>query len=168
MNFVLCGMMGSGKTTVGKSLAKLLACEQLDTDDVISARHGKISDIFLQYGEEYFRTLERGLAQELSGRDKLVISTGGGFVLNEKNATLLRKNGKIIFLRARLETLELRLSADENRPLLHSSNEPLKEKLSRLIVERYPIYESVADCVVDVEAKSAEEIAKEIILRVKK
>lgn len=168
MNLVLCGMMGSGKTTVGKALAKLLSCAQLDTDDVISARHGKISEIFAQRGESYFRALETELAQELSEKDKLVISTGGGFVLNTENAALLKKQGKIIFLRARLETLEARLIADENRPLLHASNEPLKNKLSRLIASRYPIYEGVADCIVDVDEKSAEEIAKEIVLRVKK
>ncbi|MBQ9113972.1 MAG: shikimate kinase [Clostridia bacterium] len=163
MNLVLCGMMGSGKTTVGKALAKFLNCAQLDTDDVISSRHGKITDIFAQCGESYFRALETELARELSTKENLVISTGGGFVLNADNVALLKTNGKIIFLRARLETLESRLIADENRPLLHSSNEPLKDKLSRLIQARYPVYEAASDCIVEVDEKSADEIAKEIM-----
>lgn len=167
MNLVLCGMMGSGKTTVGKILASLLERPQLDTDDVITERHGKITDIFEQRGESYFRALETELARELSAKDDLVISTGGGFVLNTENVALLKKKGEIIFLRAKPQTLKARLENDESRPLLQGG-ESLSDKLSRLIAARYPIYESVANYVFDVDEKSAEEVAREILERVEK
>ena len=98
MNLILCGMMGSGKTTVGIKIAQRTGKSFVDTDALIEERYGKISDIFARFGEEYFRDLESEIVQELCRQDGLVISTGGGLVLRKKNVDALRQNGKIIFL----------------------------------------------------------------------
>lgn len=163
MNVVLCGMMGAGKTTIGIKLAELTGKRWYDTDGVISDRHGKISDIFEYYGEAHFRKLETEVVKELAPQDELVISTGGGLVLKPENNALLKANGKIVFLRASLETLVKRLRVDDTRPLLHRSAENLRDRLMTLINERAPVYEHVADFVVDVDGKTPETIAKEII-----
>ena len=163
MNLILCGMMGSGKTTLGIKIAELTGRRWYDTDVVIVDRHGKISDIFEYYGEAHFRKLETKIVQELSQKDDLVISTGGGLVLKSENNELLQKNGKIIFLRASLDTLASRLQVDGTRPLLENSTEGIKQRLAQLLQERSPVYESVADYVIDVDNKSVESLANEII-----
>ncbi len=168
MNLVLCGMMGAGKTTIGIKLAELTGRRWYDTDGVISDRHGKISDIFEYYGEAHFRKLETEVVKELASQEGLVISTGGGLVLKAENNALLKANGKIIFLRAALDTLVKRLRVDDTRPLLYKSAQNLRERLSALINERAPVYEHVADFVVDVDGKNPQEIAKEIISLVEK
>ena len=162
MNVILCGMMGSGKTTVSCALAKLLGWERVDTDEVIESRYGKIAGIFEKQGEEYFRELETQVAAELSQKDRLVISTGGGLVLKKKNVELLKGKGTIVYLQASIPTLVKRLSKDKDRPLL-KGEEGLEKRLSSLLTARVPIYGSVADYTVDTEDKTPEEIAKEII-----
>ena len=163
MNIVLCGMMGSGKTTIGIKIAEITGRRWYDTDGVIADKHGKISDIFEYYGEAHFRKLETEVIRDLSEKDNLILSTGGGLVLKTENNTMLKKNGKIVFLRASLETLSQRLKVDGTRPLLQTSAEGIKSRLARLLEERSPIYESVADCVIDVDGKTPEENAREII-----
>lgn len=165
MNLSLCGMMGSGKTTVGQALQTLLGWELCDTDGLIVKRHGKISDIFERQGEEYFRDLETQTVKELTQKDRLVISTGGGLVLRQENCELLRSCGKIIFLRAKIETLLERLRSDTGRPLLQ--NTELRTRLETLLKARTPVYERVADYIVDVDEKTPEAIAKEIVEKIK-
>lgn len=160
MNIVLCGMMGVGKTSVGVKISELTHRRWFDTDDMISARYGKIADLFEYYGEAYFRSLETEAVRELSTEDHLVISTGGGLVLKEENARLLKENGKIVFLRATLSTLLSRVSGDE-RPLLRGGN--LQERLVKLIDVRTPVYTAVADLIVDTDGKTVEEVAREVI-----
>ena len=99
MNIVLCGMMGVGKSSVGIRIAEHTGRMWYDTDIVITDRHGRISDIFEYYGEPYFRSLETDIVRELADRDGLVISTGGGLVLKPENSELLKKNGRIFFIR---------------------------------------------------------------------
>ena len=163
MNLVLCGMMGAGKTTIGIKIAELTGRRWYDTDGVIVDRHGKISDIFEYYGEAHFRKLETEVIKELALQDDLVISTGGGLVLKRENNVLLQQNGKIIFLRASIQTLSKRLHVDGTRPLLQTSTESIRDRLARLLKERTPIYEHVADYIVDVDDKTPDEIAKEIV-----
>ena len=163
MNVILCGMMGSGKTTVSFALAKCLGWERVDTDECIVDRYGKISDIFEYYGEAHFRKLETEVVKELAQKDNLVVSTGGGLVLKNENNAVLKKNGKIVFLRATLETLNKRLIVDGTRPLLQASTESISDRLARLLKERTPIYECVSDYIVDVDNKKVEEIALEIV-----
>ncbi len=163
MNLILCGMMGAGKTTIGIKIAELSGRRWYDTDELIVDKHGKISDIFEYYGEAHFRKLETEIVKEIAQMDGLVISTGGGLVLMKENNSLLQKNGKIVFLRATLETLAKRLKVDGNRPLLQTSTESIRDRLSKLLTERMPVYEHVADYIVDVDGKTPEQIAKEII-----
>lgn len=166
MNLILCGMMGVGKTTVGIKLAELTNRSWRDTDSMITEKYGKISDIFTRCGEARFREMETETVKELAGADNLVISVGGGLVLKQENNELLQKNGKIVYLRASVETLEKRLRGDDNRPLLQTE-ESLKERLDKLLHERAPAYEKAADYVVDVDGKTPEGIAREIVALVK-
>ena len=163
MNLILCGMMGAGKTTIGIKIAELTGRRWYDTDGLIVDKYGKISDIFEYYGEAHFRKLETEIVKDLAKKDDLIISTGGGLVLKKENNALLQENGKIVFLRASLDTLAKRLKVDGNRPLLQTSTESIRDRLSRLMAERLPIYEHVSDYIVDVDGKTPEEIAKEIV-----
>ena len=163
MNLILCGMMGCGKTTVGRKLSDLTGRVWQDTDDLIVEKHGKIADIFARFGEARFREMETETVKALAQKDSLVLSTGGGLVLKTENNTLLKQNGKIVFLRASLETLAKRLKVDGTRPLLQTSTESIRDRLATLMKERSPIYENVADAVVDVDGKTPEENAREII-----
>ena len=163
MNIVLCGMMGSGKTTIGIKIAEITGRRWYDTDGVIADKYGKISDIFEYYGEAHFRKLETEIIRDLVQKDNLILSTGGGLVLKPENNMMLKKNGKIVFLRASLDTLAKRLKVDGTRPLLQTSTESIRDRLATLMRERSPIYESVADMVVDVDEKTPEENARMII-----
>lgn len=168
MNIVLCGMMGVGKTTVGKWLARANGLRWVDTDERIVVKHGEISTIFERFGEEYFRALETEIVKELVQEDGLVLSVGGGLVLKEENVALLKRNGKIVYLRARVKTLTERLTADATRPLLKTDGESLSERIEKILTARAPIYEGVADFTIDVDGKTPEEIVDEIMMKLDK
>ena len=161
MNFVLCGMMGAGKTTVARELALLSGRRLVDTDQLISLEYGKISEIFAKHGEGYFRALEKKVAAFLSEADGLVIATGGGFLLAKENVDRLSKNGKIVYLRAKKQTLLKRLKKDGERPLLEGE-QTLEEKIDGLLKARSAVYEEVSTIIVDVDDKTPREIAMEI------
>lgn len=135
-NIVLVGMPGSGKTTVGKLLAKKLQLEFLDTDDLITEKYGNITDIFKTKGEAVFRNYETEVIKQLSAVAGKVIATGGGAVLRPQNTDLLKRNGRIYFLDRPLESI----CATPDRPL--SSN---REDLEKRFNERYDIYRNCAD-----------------------
>ncbi len=162
MNIVLCGMMGVGKSSVGIRIAELTKWRWYDTDIVITDRFGRISDLFEYYGEAHFRSLETEIVRELADRDELVISTGGGLILKPENSELLKRNGKIFFLRASFETLLTRVRADETRPLLKDTGKTA-ERLEELLAWRTPIYEAVADFIVDTDGKTVDDVAQEIV-----
>ncbi len=162
MNIILCGMMGVGKSTVGMKIAELTGRRWVDTDIIITTRYGRISDIFEYYGEAHFRALETEIVQEIAPQDGLVVSTGGGLVLNYENNRLLKKNGKLFFLRASFETLLKRVRADETRPLLKDTGRTA-ERLNELLLQRTPVYEMTADHIVDTDGLSPEEVAARIL-----
>jgi shikimate kinase len=168
MNIVLCGMMGAGKTTIGIKIAELTGRRWYDTDGMIVDRYGKISDVFEFYGEAHFRKLETEIVKEIAMQDNLVISTGGGLVLKNENNAVLQENGKIVFLRAGFDTLAQRLIVDGTRPLLQNSTENLRDRLKKLLAERTPVYEHVADYIVNIDGKTPQEIAEEIVAVVRK
>ena len=160
MNIVLCGMMGSGKTTVGIRLADLTGLRWYDTDDLITEKYGKISDIFEFYGEERFREMETEMVKRVAEEDGAVISTGGGCVLRTENCVLLKEKGKIVYLKVPIETLFARAGhTGEERPLLKNAT---FNKMKELLESRTPIYEGCADYTVNTDGKDVDEIAREI------
>ena len=135
-NVTLIGMPGSGKSTIGKALAEKLGRDFVDTDDVITQRHGVISEIFAEYGESYFRDRESEAVRDTAKGSSLVIATGGGAILREQNVDMLRQNGVIFFLNRPLEDI----IPTDDRPL--SSN---LADLKRRFDERYDKYKASAD-----------------------
>lgn len=154
--------MGCGKSTVGNSLAKLLAMQFIDMDKYIEEKAGlKVFDIFSLHGEKYFRTLEREAAIELSRQKGLVVGTGGGAVLSDCNVKAFKSGGTLVFIDVPEKIIKKRLSEDKTRPLLAGNNKG--EKLHALYKERIPRYRAVSDITVfNNDDRSAEQIAEEI------
>jgi shikimate kinase len=147
-NIFLVGLMGAGKTTVGRLLGKHYDCAFYDSDHEIEARTGvKIPVIFEIEGEAGFRKREENAIAELSALSGIVLATGGGAVLSAANRDNLRKNGVVIYLRGTPEHLYERTRHDRNRPLLQTGN-PLAT-LRELYKQRDPLYREVADVMVD-------------------
>jgi len=141
-NIVLIGFMGTGKTVTGRVIAERTGMELVDMDSIIEERAGKpISDIFATDGEPAFRRMERELARELSQREGLIISTGGGIILNPDNTADLEKTGLTVCLTASPETIFQRLENDTTRPLLSGDK---KEQISDLLETRKPLYDAIA------------------------
>ena len=161
MNIVLCGMMGCGKTTIACELEKLTGMARVDTDEEIVKIHGRIADIFANFGEPRFREIETEVTADISSRDNIIVATGGGCVLNDKNVSLLKAGGrgKIFFLRTREETLVARVEGDTERPLLFGG---ARKRIAELLPVRTPKYEAAADFIVDTDGVSPSELAKEI------
>lgn len=159
MNIVLCGMMGCGKTTVAAALSELTGMEHADTDEEVVKRCGRIADIFEKYGEARFRELETEAVRAVCSRGNAVIATGGGCVLKDENVALLKSGGKIVFLRARAETLVSRLRGDTERPLLAGG---VEERVKKLLEERTQRYVAVADEIVDTDGLAPCDIAEAI------
>ncbi len=159
MNIVLCGMMGCGKTTVAALLEKY-GYTVVDTDSVIVERYGSIADLFAKRGEEYFREIETRITAEIAKNySDAVISTGGGCVLRKENVKNLKAGGKIIYLRARAETLIKRLQGDASRPLLQGG---LEERVNGILNARAAVYERVADHIIDTDELTALQVAEKI------
>ena len=158
-NIILCGFMGSGKTVVGKELAKIMGRRFVDTDELVERKQGiPIKAIFEAYGEEFFRDLEHKVCAETAELKNCVISTGGGAVTFERNVEALKKGGKIVFLDADFQTICDRIGNNTNRPLFQDV-----DKAKALFDERRPLYEAAADFSVDGSMsayKTALEIAK--------
>lgn len=147
-NIFLVGLMGAGKTSVGKMLSKRLNKSFCDSDQEIERATGvKIPVIFEIEGEQGFRARESRMLAELVCRDNIVLATGGGVILSEQNRRLLSNRGKVIYLRATANDLWRRTRHDKNRPLLQTGD-PL-EKLQELLAQRDPLYREVADIIID-------------------
>lgn len=161
MNIVLTGPMGSGKTTVGKPIAKSLGMKFLDTDKLIMKKSEmNVNEIFLKYGEKDYRIREEEVISEVSKLDNHVISTGGGVVLNPVNMRRMRRNGLIINLWASPETLYGRLKDKKDRPLLKKST--FKKDLKKYSEDRLPFYKN-ADFIIETDQIEAEKIAERIV-----
>ena len=149
-NIILCGFMGSGKSTIGKQLSERMGMRLIDTDTYIEQKEGmKISDIFAEKGEEYFRSLELQVCNELSQLRATVISTGGGTLLKEENVKAIKKNGVVFLLNVSPEIVLHRLRNDTTRPLLQSDD---KEKaVKTLLSQRIPLYNRAADHIIEAD-----------------
>lgn len=157
----LIGLMGAGKTTVGRRLAKLLNCAFIDTDQALEARTGvSVSYIFEIEGETGFRAREAQMLAEVSGGGGAVIATGGGIILRAENRRVMRERGRVIYLRASLQLLRARLQNCATRPLLSAPDWP--SKIAQLLAERGPLYAAEADHIVDVGDEPAMRMATRI------
>lgn len=167
-NVILIGYMGCGKSTIGKKLSFRLKMPYVDTDKLIeNEQKTTISQIFESRGEQAFRDMETRCVKNLfENKQDYVIAVGGGLPLREENRKLLADLGKVIYLRAKPETIYERLKGDKTRPLLQG--EDPEGKIQRMIRERGPVYEQAAEAVVDVDGKSCEEILKQILEAVQK
>ncbi len=146
-NIYLVGLMGAGKTTIGKVLARRLSYSFIDSDHEIARRTGvSVPTIFEIEGEEGFRKREAQIIAEIAALDTQVVATGGGVVLRPENRQLLLSNGLVVYLNVPLHTLYERTRHDKNRPLLQVQD-PL-QKLKELHIQRDPLYREVADIVV--------------------
>ena len=164
-NIVLIGFMGSGKSTVGKILARKLSRKVVDTDDVIEKTAGmSIKEIFEKFGEAYFRELERKAVKKVSKLEGHIIITGGGVVLNRENMQNLRKRGIIVYLHADPEVIYERVKKTDKRPLLNVKN-PIK-RIKELLEFRKELY-GEHDIKVDTSRLTPEEVADEIIRKMK-
>jgi len=153
-NLILVGMMGSGKTTVGKSLARYLGKTFVDSDAEITKRTGvTISHIFDVEGEDGFRLRETAAITDLAGSSNMVLATGGGAVLAAQNREMLQQNGIIVYLKANARELWQRTRHSSHRPLLQNT-EPYA-KLKELLLQRDPLYQQIADIVIQTGKQSA-------------
>ena len=159
-NIVLIGFMGTGKTTIGRLLAKKTGMPLVDMDTLIEERAGKtINKIFADEGEPHFRNLEREMAKELASQENQVISTGGGIVLNPDNIAAFEQTGLTVCLIASPETVLERVKHDTTRPLLAGDKEA---QIIQLLETRKPLYEAV-DHQIDTNRLEPEAIADVII-----
>ena len=162
-HLALVGMMGSGKSAVGRSAAKRLHRRFVDLDSSIEANVGRsIPEIFAARGESDFRSLEsRVLADELASVEAIVLATGGGVLLREDNRVALSSRAHVVWLRATPETLVARVGDGRGRPLLAGNDVAVEVK--RLDDERRSLYEQAANLVIDVDALTLEEVEEAIV-----
>ncbi len=166
---ILTGFMGAGKTSVGKTLAQKTGLKLLDTDKLIEKQEGTtISRIFQTQGEEAFRKAETNILKSLlktkeKTKEPAIISVGGGLPLREENQTLLKNLGLVIYLQIQPSTVLKRLKGDTSRPLLQGGD--AQEKVTTLLTQRAPIYQKAAHLSIDVDNKTLNQIAEEILLQ---
>lgn len=167
-SIVLTGPMGSGKTSVGRLLAQQLGWAFIDLDALIVEQAGKsINAIFAEEGEPAFRVLEQQQLVNLVGRERVVLSTGGGAVIDPENRRLMRLIGPVVNLTASLELLAARLAACNDRPLLQGEEAERVARLERLLQEREQCYAD-SDIRIDTVGKSVEDVAAEVLKRLSK
>jgi len=161
-NIFLVGLMGAGKTTIGRMLARRLDMTFVDSDHEIEARTGaSIPWIFEIEGEASFRKREADMIRELSGQKGIVLATGGGAVLNPDNRKYLAERGTVVYLRASVGSILLRTAHDKNRPLLQTADP--RRKLEELTSQREPLYREIADLVIDTGRPNVQSMVQTIL-----
>jgi len=165
-NIILVGLMGCGKTSVGKVLARLLDKTFVDSDHEIERVTGvRIPVIFEIEGEAGFRAREHKMIAQLVKQDDLLLATGGGAILSQENRDLLKANGTVIYLRAPVKSLLKRTQRDRNRPLLRVPDPAAK--LTELYELRDPLYREVAHLIFDTSNQSVRTLAEQIEAKLK-
>ena len=161
-NIYLIGLMGSGKTTLGKILSKKLDKNFYDSDHVIEEKLGVDVPMIFEYeGEAGFREREKDSLKELVSKQNIVLATGGGIILSKSNRDLLSENGIVIYLKSNQKDLIKRMKNDKTRPLLKNGN--IEEIIKKLCKEREPLYEEIADFEIMTKNKRIHEVVNEII-----
>lgn len=162
-NIFLVGPMGSGKTAVGKRLARLLGMPFVDSDAEIERRTGvDIPLIFDKEGEAGFRARERDALAELSAREGIVLSTGGGAVLLPENRSLLRERGTTVYLETSVAQQAARVRRDPNRPLIAGVADPAA-RLAELMAHRAPLYAEVAAVTVCTDRSQVADVVRRVV-----
>lgn len=166
-SIVLIGMMGAGKSSVGRCLQRRTGLARLDTDEMLAAEFGiPIAQIFATRGEEKFRDAETNALRKLAPDRPAIIVTGGGIVLRNENVGLLKRLGTVVWLTADEATLFERASRRNDRPLIQKENP--RKVYSELFRQRGPLYAAAADIHVDTAAKTHDEVADEILNKLEK
>jgi shikimate kinase len=161
-NIYLIGLMGVGKTTIGKQLAKALAIPFHDSDRAIEESTGvDIPTIFEFEGEEGFRNREQKMIHKLTQLQGIVLATGGGAILREENRNLLKENGFIVYLQCSVDRILERTRRDTQRPLLRTDNP--RKRLQKLFEERQPLYLECADFKIDTGILKTKTVIKQIL-----
>ncbi len=161
-NIVLIGFMGAGKSTISDYLKTVFAMDVIEMDQIIAERAGmSISDIFETYGEQYFRDCETNLLIEMQSRTNVVISCGGGTPMRECNVVEMKKNGRVVLLTAKPETILDRVKDSHDRPLIE--NNKTVPFIADLMSKRREKYEAAADIIIETDGKSELEICEELI-----
>lgn len=158
-NIILTGMMGSGKTSVGLELAKILECDFFDLDEIIEKKYGKITQIFKDKGENYFREIETSELKNFKNNGAFVLSTGGGAVLKEENLEILKSLGEVFYLSADAKTIYDRVKEQTQRPLLNTKDP--KKTIEDILSSRLEKYKKSGEKIVT-DNKNIEQIAREI------
>ncbi len=162
-NIVLTGFMGTGKTEVGRELARVLGWKVIDVDDeIVKAQKMSINEIFSRFGEPAFRDIETEMIRQVSRSRNVIISTGGGAVLRQENMDILKERGVVVCLDAAPDTILKRTSGNSERPLL-KVEDPLG-RIRELLEFRRPFYQK-ADITIDTDGKTPLLIAEEILER---
>jgi shikimate kinase len=163
-NIYLVGLMGAGKTTIGRQLAKSLSVPFYDSDKAIEESTGvDIPTIFEFEGEEGFRDREQKMIQQLTQLEGIVLATGGGTVLREENRRLLKEKGFIVYLQCSVERILERTRRDTQRPLLKTDNP--RERIESLFRQREPLYLSCADLIVDTGVMQSKTVVNQILAK---
>ncbi len=166
-NIALIGFMGVGKTEVGKRLAKRLGKKFVELDDLIAQKAGKrVSQIFMENGETFFRELEISVTKGVASGENQVIACGGGIVLNQINIDRLRQNGVMVLLTASPEVILKRVSGNSERPLLNTPDKA--QRVKELLAFRKPFYERAADIKINTSRLGIEQVTEKIIEGLKK
>ena len=162
---MLIGMMGVGKSSVGRCLERRTGLARFDTDEMVSSKFElSIPEIFSKHGEERFREAETQALMELAPDGQAIIVTGGGIVLRPENADLLKRLGTVVWLEAEEATLFERASRRGNRPLLQTENP--RKTLSEMLRARTPLYAKVADIRADTTRSTHDEVADLILAEI--
>ena len=165
-NIVLIGFMGAGKSTISEFLKTAFAMDVIEMDQIIAEREGmSISDMFEVYGEQYFRDLETNLLIEMQSRTNVVISCGGGTPMRECNVAEMKKNGRVVLLTAKPETILDRVKDSHDRPLIE--NNKTVSFIAELMEKRREKYEAAADIVIETDGKDELQICEELIHRLR-
>ncbi|MFH1479336.1 MAG: shikimate kinase [Candidatus Omnitrophota bacterium] len=159
-NIVLVGFMGTGKTVVGKALANHLGREFLELDEIIEKKEGtSIKEIFEKKGEPYFRKLEKDVIKEISVKNGVVVSAGGGAIVDEENLTNLKRYGTLICLEASPDTILSRIGSSGSRPLLNVPDP--KNKIEELLKKRKAFYKK-SDFLIMTDNLTVDKVVEEI------
>jgi len=167
-HLVLVGLMGAGKTTVGRRCAERLDRPFVDTDELVAAVvRRSVAEVFATDGEAAFRALERGaVADACAAPTPIVIACGGGAVLDPENRATLRAHGFVVWLQAASDALAERVGAGDGRPLLEGG--AARPQLERLAAVRSGLYEAVADVAVPTDERDVEEVVDAVLMEVER